>query len=83
VLINITQRDLIGRMKALNKAINVLGGATALAAALGVRQSAVSNWLIRGVVPADKCLPIQRATKDEVTCYELRPDIFPAPEEAA
>jgi len=70
-------------MKALNKAIKILGSATALAAALNIRQSAVSNWVIRGSVPSNKCLLIEGITKGKVRCYELRPDIFPKPKKAA
>jgi len=64
-------------MDALNKAINILGSATALAAALNIRQSAVSNWQMRGSVPANKCLLIENATNGMVKCHELRPDLFP------
>ena len=35
----------------LDYAISKEGGVTALAAALGVRQSVVSNWRMRGNVP--------------------------------
>ena len=39
----------------------------------------VSRWHQRGV-PAKHCLTIQDATDGLVTAYELRPDIFPKPE---
>lgn len=70
-------------MKALNKAISILGSATALANALNIRQSAVSNWIARGAVSSNKCLLIEQITNGEVKCHELRPDIFPKPKQAA
>lgn len=38
-------------MEQLNFAIREAGGVTALAAALGIAQPRVSNWLARGSVP--------------------------------
>ena len=65
-------------MEALDRAIKVLGGVTKAAYAIGVRQSAVSNWKARGV-PIDKAISIETATGGAVKRYELRPDIFDAP----
>jgi DNA-binding transcriptional regulator YdaS (Cro superfamily) len=60
----------------LDRAIAAVGGASALARALGLPwASTVTNWAARGV-PADRCLPIERATGGAVTRYDLRPDIF-------
>jgi DNA-binding transcriptional regulator YdaS (Cro superfamily) len=55
-------------MAALDEAIEVLGGVTALAAAITcpqrpVSQSAVSNWKTRGRVPSDYCPAIERETR--------------------
>jgi len=62
----------------LEKAVEVCGGQTALARAIGVQQPHVWNWLNRahGVVPAEYCMKIEAATKGAVTRYELRPDVF-------
>ena len=71
---------------ALKKAVEVLGGQTALAKACGgtVKQQHVYNWLHR-----DKSLPVQYAIKvqdatakcgDEIPAWVLRPDVFPRPE---
>ena len=51
------------------------GGPTAVARALDVRQSVVSNWAIRNRIPAERVLEIERITG--VPCWEIRPDIFP------
>lgn len=68
-------------MKAIDKAIAILGGPTAFARRIGVSKQFVTQ-LQNGKrsVPAKRCLPIQAATKDGVTVHELRPDVFgPAP----
>jgi len=60
-------------MDALDKAIARAGGQKALGAACGVWQTAVSNWRVRGNVPAEYCPLIEKATG--VRCEELRPDV--------
>ena len=64
-------------MHALDDAIEAAGGVGKLAKALGIRQSAVSNWRMRGGrVPAERCPAIESAVHGQVTRYALRPDIF-------
>ncbi len=69
-------------MNALERAVEIVGGQTALAKSLGKRQSLIWSWLQKdGVVPAEHCLPIETATQGRVTRHDLRPDIFgPAPQ---
>lgn len=66
-------------MKAIDKAINKAGTASRLAELLTVSPMTVSHWRNRykGVVPADRVLPIFTATG--VTPHELRPDLYPNP----
>jgi hypothetical protein len=63
----------------LRRAIEIAGGQTALAAAIGVRQSHISYWLLKSEsgVPAERALDIERATG--VGRHELRPDLFATP----
>lgn len=63
-------------MRAIERAIKVLGSQAALATALGVKQPTVSEWL-RGdrKVPAERCPQIERATSGAVRCEDLRPDV--------
>lgn len=62
----------------LGRALAVIGGASALARALGLPwASTVTNWAARGV-PAERCLAIEQVTSGAVTRYELRPDVFGA-----
>ena len=62
---------------ALNRAIELLGGQSALARACGVKQGHVWHWLSKSrKVPGDYVLTIEAATNGAVSRYELRPDIF-------
>jgi DNA-binding transcriptional regulator YdaS (Cro superfamily) len=65
-------------LRAKKKAAAAVGGVTRLAEALGVTRSAVSQWLR---VPAERVLQVERITG--VARHDLRPDIYPAPEQAA
>ena len=66
---------------ALKRAIEHCEGLAPLAEALGCVPPVVSSWLSRGVVPAYRCVAIERVTKGAITCHELRPDIFLPPKE--
>lgn len=61
---------------ALDRAIEVAGGQSPLAAKLGIRQSLIWYWLHRSKkgVAAEYCMAIERETG--VPAHELRPDIF-------
>ncbi|EIB9624114.1 TPA: transcriptional regulator [Escherichia coli] len=58
------------------RACAVVGGQSAMARLLGVSPPSVNQW-IKGVrqLPAERCPAIERATRGEVLCEELRPDI--------
>ena len=58
----------------LDRASDIIGGTTKLAAAIGVTAQVVSNWRVRGV-PAERCPDIELATDGAVRCEELRPDV--------
>lgn len=72
-------------MNPLTEALDLAGLTQAeLAAAIGVTPQAVSQWIDRGRVPAERCIAVEIATGGQVTRYELRPDVFgDAPREAA
>ena len=62
-------------MTPIEKAVNVVGGQTALAEICGVKQQQVWNWINRqGHPPGRYCYQIEEATG--VSALELRPDIF-------
>ena len=63
------------RMKALEKAIEILGSQTKLAAALGVRIQVVNNWIRRGNVPPAYAPSIEAATGGQVRAEELCPSV--------
>ena len=61
-------------MSPLDKAIDLCGGVGKLAAAIGISQSAVSNWRARGTSPEPgNCVAIEQATDGAVTRQDLRP----------
>lgn len=68
-------------LEALRRAVEILGSQGKAAAAIGVRQQTVSELLKVGKkVPAEWCIPLERATAGEVTRHELRPDLYPIDE---
>ena len=58
----------------LQKAIDSVGSAKALAEALGVSAQAISQW---DKVPPRRVLDVERASG--IPRHELRPDMYPAP----
>lgn len=63
---------------ALAKAIEIVGGQTQLARLLGVKQANVWHWLNKAErVPGEYVLAIETATGNQITRYELRPDLYP------
>lgn len=69
--------------QALERAIKIAGGQTALGALIGAKQQTISFWLNEsGRVGAEYALLIERALSGQVTRQQLRPDLYP-PEEAA
>ena len=67
------------QLKPLERALEFLGGQTALAKVCNVHQTTVWNWLHtqRGVVPGQYAEIIAKATGGRVTPRELRPDLYP------
>lgn len=71
----------------LAKAISLIGGQTALANEISkyskkpVSQRNVWSWLHRdGKVPAEMCIPLEKATGGKVRREHLRPDVFQEPQ---
>jgi DNA-binding transcriptional regulator YdaS (Cro superfamily) len=67
----------------LQKAVDMLDGQVRTANAVGVRQAHVWRWLntTRAGVPAEYVIPISAATDYQVTPHELRPDLYPHPDD--
>lgn len=64
-------------IEALRKAVQIAGGQSQLAKAVGVKQQHVWNWLNRDMKPAaGRVLAIEEAVAGRVTRYQLRPDVF-------
>ena len=71
--------DIENSREALDRATALVGGLAGLARHLNVTPQAVGGWRLRGRVPAERVLQIEKLTG--VRRHELRPDIYP--EEAA
>lgn len=59
------------------------GSQSALAKVLDVDPMTVSQWKARRRIPAERCQSIVAASAGAIELHELRPDLFPAPTEAA
>lgn len=67
----------MNNLKALNKAIKIAGGQTALALLINKRQQHVWTWVNRDKqTPATEARLIDEALNGKVTRYDLRPDVF-------
>lgn len=65
--------------EALQRAVEIVGGQTALAEKLGVKQGHIWYWLNKANrAPAEQAIAIEAATGGQVTRHQLRPDIYPA-----
>lgn len=62
--------------KGVRAAIKAFGTQTALAVALKIERSAVSQWKRVPVNPKNRVLEIEKVSKGAVTRYEMRPDIY-------
>lgn len=70
-------------MNAIDKAVAVCGSQGKLARRIGKKQPQVSYWVRQGRCSPEVCRSIEAATGGEVTVYELRPDVFGPPPDAA
>ena len=62
-------------MKALTKAIDIVGSQAEFARRLGITPQVVHNWKIRGNVPAEYAPIIERVTSGGVSADEIHPDV--------
>lgn len=64
-------------LEALEKAVAIAGGQSALARKSGLSQPRIWYWLRkRRACTAEAAHPIERATGGRVTAGQLRPDLF-------
>lgn len=59
---------------ALQKAIKIAGGYSALGRRLKINRQAVSQWI---KAPAERVLSIEEATGAQISRHDLRPDLYP------
>lgn len=66
----------------IEKAVRLVDGQSALARLCNTSQPRIWQCLNRNQrVPADLVLPIEAATGGQVTRHELRPDLYPSPDD--
>lgn len=64
--------------RAVQQAVSILGGQSALARVLGIRQAMVWKWCNgKARVCAENVLPIARAVEHKVRAHQIRPDLYP------
>jgi DNA-binding transcriptional regulator YdaS (Cro superfamily) len=69
--------ELLG-IEALRQAKVILGSQAAVARIVGVEQPSVHYILAKAEkVPAEWCIPIEKATDGQITRHQLRPDLYP------
>lgn len=66
--------------KGVKAAVEAFGTQTALADALGIERSAVSQWK---QIPHKRVLDIEAKSDGRVTRQQLRPDLYPPEADAA
>lgn len=72
-----TESTTKGVRDALERAISIAGGQTALAKKIGTYQQRVSAWSSRGQpVPPEFAIRIEIVTDGQVRAVDLRPDVF-------
>jgi DNA-binding transcriptional regulator YdaS (Cro superfamily) len=62
-------------MRIMERIIKAAGGQSELARQLDIRQQSVYEWVLRGRVPAERVLEVERITG--VSRHEIRPDLYP------
>ena len=68
-------------LSAIARALGTRGIQTQLARELGIRQSAVSQWLARESIPARYVVRVEQLTG--VSRYDLKPEVFVRDQDAA
>lgn len=65
----------------LEKAIELAETQARLARLMNVNPQAIQGWRKTGQIPPDRVLDIARAVAFQVTPHQLRPDLYPHPED--
>lgn len=61
---------------AISRACALAGSQSALARLIGVSPQSIQKWCRTGSVPPKRVIEIEKAVNQQVTRYELRPDIY-------
>lgn len=65
----------------LERAIDLAESQSRLARLMNVNPQAIQGWRKTGQIPPDRVLDISRAVVFQVTPHQLRPDLYPHPDD--
>ena len=65
----------------LKKAIEFCAGISAMSIKVNEKSNVISMWLQRKKIPSEKVILVSQATNYQVTPHELRPDLYPHPQD--
>ena len=61
----------------IEKAVYFCGGASKVAAALGLSRGAIYKWIQNQTITAEHVIPLEKLSGGYVNRHQLRPDIYP------
>ena len=64
-------------MEPIQRARDIFGSQAKFARVIGVSPMTITKWKSR--IPAERVLPIYRATGGRISPHEMRPDLYPEP----
>ena len=69
---------ILSPLQAIKKALDLIGSQEVAAEKLGLKtQAQISSWITgRRPLPSKHCIKIEELTDQQITRYQLRPDVF-------
>lgn len=68
-------------MTALDRACEMAESQARLARKIDIKPQALNQWRQTGIVPPGRVIDVSRAVQFQVTPHELRPDLYPHPDD--
>lgn len=57
----------------VERVIDILGGAAALAREMRIKPQSVAEWKVKGIIPPNRVLRVAKLVKNKVRAHELNP----------
>lgn len=70
------------RRSFVRKCVEYAGNMTVLAKHIGVTPVAVKKWVDSGEIPSNRVIQLCQSVDWVVTPYQIRPDLYPYPDDA-